>query len=318
MTATEEEAPPAAGLDSGLTADDLAEIMAVQAIVFRVCSAAAGRVLAAERPAVQDRVTELEEWAAEARTALEPMQAIVTRLQDELAECRRRAEGVKLAADDESLTVRLEARSLRVAIEEETRAIEARLQVAMHDADPYHLAARDADRELTAATRELADLDQALEMPFIHWRGQVTGAYEVYALRTGLWHDIGGNIARRIMKPALADTGYGREIEENALKAYAAGDPAARNVAGDVKHFGDGNALINSPDGVPLVVHGAATPEGLAAAPVVPRGPAPSAVDIAAGMHSGAGWPQQQAVTKARNSVDQDWPLPEAIRRVWR
>jgi len=317
MTTTAET--PATGEESGadaagLTIDDHSVILAALGMVLEVTQAAAGRILQAERPAAEREVTQAEERASEARTAALPGQQAVAHLEGELAGCEQKAAELQAARDDEDLAVRLNARALKVAVEQETEALRARLQEAARANDPLNDVCRQAEHDLKRAQAHLADLNAAIELPFAHPRGQATEAHRVYSLRTGLWSESDGPTARAIVDAYLRRTKYGEQIERRAIAAYLDGDPATRS-AGGVKTFTDGRALINTGD-VPIVVNGRAAPGDLAGVPPVPT-TAPSGADIMSGMRNAAGqMPSPATVTKTAN-IEQEWQLPSAIRRAY-
>ena len=325
MTTTTEETTqadtPGAATDdtdplTGLTSQDHAVLLDAMMVITTVCQEAARRTLQAERPALEAEVTLAEHRTAEARSATRPGAELVARLQSELNECQKRGAELVTAADDEDLAVRLQARAMKNAVADETEAVHARLQEAAHANDPLNDVLRQAENDLRAARADLASLDAAITEPFAHQRGMGTEAFRVFSLRTGLWHESDGPIGRGIVDSYLRRTGYGETIERRAIAAYIAGDPAARQ-AGDTKTWADGTSLIRTQDGPPIVMNGRARPEDLAAAPPVPS-PAPSGADAMAGMRNAAGqMPPPATVTKAA-SVEQEWQLPSAIRRMYR
>lgn len=317
MTATETEPVSAdqANNPTGLTLEEHSTILDAMTVVLAVTQEAARRTLQAERPALEAEVTLAEQRASEALTAAEPGRETVARLEAELEACQQRAAELQAASDDDDLSVRLDARTWRLAVEQETEALQGRLQRAHRAADPAANTLRQAENDLNRARAELASLDAAIELPFAHPRGQATEAHRVYSLRTGLWAESDGETARSIVDDYLRRSGYGADLERNAIRAYLAGDPRARS-AGDVKHFAD-HTLINTGE-VPVVAHGAAQPGSLDGRPPVPT-QAPSGAEISQGARAGQ-WPAQQAssVTKAAEPIEQVWQIPSAISRVWR
>ncbi len=279
---------------SGLTTADEEAIARASAEVFKVCSNAAVRVLKAQRPSLQQRVTHTETILTEARAALEGPQAVVDKLSAELAECQRRGEEVKLASDDESLTVRLEARSLKLAIEEETASLRERVTLATRVTDPLVVAVTAADREVKIARARLTEHDQAAEFPFVSDIGKATGGYMRFMLATGSWFHSTGPEARAIVLEALRLTGIGAEVERNAIGAYISGDPAARSIGTSTKRWPDGTTLIHTPGGADIVTTGRATAADLSAAPAVPwgTGPGAGAAEVITGIRTGFGWPE--------------------------
>ncbi len=315
-SATADDTGPAPGgdPDSGLTDADLTVIAEAAAAVFRVCSRAASRVLALQRPGAEEAVTGAETELAEARAALEAPQAVVDRLNAELAECRRRGEEVRLAGDDESLAVRLEARSLRAAVAEETAALEERLRTAVRAAVAPTVAVAAAERKARAARSTLAALNQAIQTPFFTGLGMATKAHERWLLATGAWYGSGSPEAEGIVIRHLRATGLGDRLQRDAIRAFTSGDPVAVAAGGNVKRWQDGTELTYTPGGPAVVRNTHMSAESMGAVPPAPQAPAPGAAEVMAGIRAGTGWPAPapQAVTKAAEPLDS---LP-ALRRL--
>lgn len=311
-------AGPVTGEDPeiGLTDEDLRVIAMAHAQIFKACSLASSRMLARERPAALQAVTDAEAELAEARSELEDPQAVVDRLRAELDECRRRGQEVQLAADDKSLTVRLEARSLKVAITEETAAIEERVRRATRVTDPLIVTVTAAERKVRALKNLLTRLDEAIAFPFTSELGKATEPYRQYLLGTGTWYSSRSQDARELVMKHLRSTNLGHELQVQAIQAYLAGHPDALAVGGNVKRFADGTTITHPANGPDIVTGAQPTPESLAAVPGVPQTPGPSGAEVMGGLRSGAGWPQPapQNVTKAaprRGAIG--WGLEELL-----
>ena len=306
---------PDGGADpSGLTAEDWSVILDAMTVITAVTQEAARRALQAEREPLDAEVRDTAQRAAEALSAAEPGREIVARLSAELAACEQRAAELVAAADDDDLSVRLDARTWRLAVEQETTALRDRLQVAARANDPHNDAVRHADHEHARAVAQLASLDKAIADPWATERGRNTDAYRVFSLRTGLWAESDGPVSRSIVDTYLR-RGYGAKLQRDAIAAFQAGQVPS---AGEVKHFPDGSAYIPSADGPGIHVQGRARPEDLAAARPADTSPAPSGADVMGGLRTGAGQlPAPATVTK---SSSQEWKveIPSAIRRVWR
>jgi hypothetical protein len=193
----------------------------------------------------------------------------VAALEGELAECERRAANiVQVVSDDADLAARVEARSLRLAFEEEAGALRERIRIAKAIAHPSMQANAETAAELAKAKSELAGLEEAVKAPFLAEAGTRTPQWVPYQLYTGFWfHDLSSATSKAILLKALKDSGLGAEIERRAIEAYRAGDPAAVAVGGNTTRLPDGDTVITSPDGPPVVYHGRATPAEVAALP---------------------------------------------------
>jgi hypothetical protein len=236
--------------------------------------------------------------------------------------CRRRAGEIQLAHEDESLVVRLEARSLKLAVEQETVSLEERLKIAVRVTDPLVVAVTAAEREVSSARGFLGRLIEAIAFPFASPLGKATAPYVRWQLDTGTWFRAGGATSRDIIMEALRQTGIGAQVERNAITAYLAGHPAALEAGGNIKRWGDGTTLTHTPDGVDIVTQGQATREQLAQVPAVPVVPGPPGAEVIAGVRNGAGWPEPapSAVTKAHRGRRADgwWGLTEFLDRASR
>ena len=284
-------------------------------VVTLVCQEAARRALQGERPALEAEVTLAEERASAAREAAAEPQRLITHLERELAQCQQYAADIEASAGhDASVASRIRYRADRLAIEAETQETAQQLQDAHRAAEPALNALRQATTDLARTKADLASLNAAIAEPWATERGRNTDAYRVFSLRSGLWAESDGPVARGIVDTYLR-RGYGAQLERNAIKAYLAGDPRARS-AGDVKHFGD-HTLINTGD-VPVVAHGAAQPGWDSNRPPVPQ-QAPTGEQVMSGARTGVGQMPASTVTKARTaSVDYDVELPSAIRKAYR
>jgi hypothetical protein len=244
-------------------------------------------------------VTEAEEARQAARAAVVKPQAVVDKLAGELAECRRRAAEAKLAADDDDLDARLQARVMRNSYAEEVTALEERVRLANRICDPCAVAVADAERKLTAARGRLARHEADTSEPFASDAGCATPPYKTFVGHSGLWIESDSAVTRELVMGWLRRSGVGEEIERRAVEAYLAGNPALQAIGG-TKRFPDGSTLINPPGAPPVVLHGQATPGDLATAPVVPVTPGPSGAAVAGGMRHAMGWPAPpEAVHKA-------------------
>jgi hypothetical protein len=220
----------------------------------------------------------------DARKAYEPAQATLAALEGELAECERRAANiVQVVSDDADLTARVEARSLRLAFEEEAAALRERIRIAKAIAHPLVQANGETAAELGKAKAALAELEEAVKAPFLTELGARTPQWVPYQLYTGFWfHDLSSATSQAIMMKALRDSGLGAEIETRAIGAYRSGDPAALAVGGTTRTLADGSTVVTAPNGPPVVWHGSrpATADDVAAMPPLPAGDGRTAADV--------------------------------------
>ena len=133
-------------------------------------------------------------------------------------------------------------------------------------------------------------LEQAIKAPFATGLGMATGPYMRYLRATGVWLGESSPEAEKIARAHLKESGLGRRVQEDAINAYLDGDPDAQRV-GHTKTWPDGTSMLHRAGQPPVVYQGRATPQDLAAAPVVHTVPGPSAAEVMTGVRQGAGWP---------------------------
>jgi len=218
----------------------------------------------------------------DARQMYEPAAATVAALEAELAECERRAANiVQVVSDGADLTAQVEARSLRLAFEEEAGALRERIRMAREIAAPCVAANGETAAELGKARAALAELEEAVKAPFLTGMGPRTPQWPAYQVYTGFWfHDLTSARSRAILMKALKDSGLGAEIETRAIEAFRAGDPAALAVGGNTTRLADGNTVITSPGQPPVVYHGHATAAEVGRLPGLPMGDGRTAADV--------------------------------------
>jgi hypothetical protein len=249
--------------DGALTAEEMAELVSAQALIFKVCNGAAGRALEQGLAAARKRVEDAQLAVEHAQQVYEPAQVLVDRLAAELAECERRAANIDQVVDLEAdLAARIEARSLIAAFKEETESLRGRLRTAQQTAAPLIHANGEAATEAAKAGEALAELEEAIKLPFAHELGQATAPYLTWQLESGLWfQSLKSSTARAIIMYALAESGIGAEVETRAIEAYCAGDPSALKAGSSRTRMADGTTVIRPPDGPPIVLPGLATPQ---------------------------------------------------------
>lgn len=325
MTAT-----PAAGIDDtesrgiddvdidGFTKADFAALAAAQGVVLKVCTAAASRVLARRRPELEERLAKAEAEAAAALAAAEPARAKVRHLRDELAECQRRAAEVHAASEDDDLTTRIEARSLRLALAEELEALAERIQIALTLSEPLEVAVQQADGRLRAVREDYADLEAAVAFPLFTSQGRKTKAWFRAMVASGSWYeDLRSADSREFLMEIALQSGLSDFLQREAIRAHAANDPRTKGVAAETQTLADGTRVLTSPDGRHVVVPGAVDPATLPGHVQVDSQPGSVVVE---GLRAGVGWPspppaQPDAVHKAQRP---EWRLPSPIADLYR
>lgn len=217
----------------------------------------------------------------EAEDALRPPRETVERLQAELLDCQGRASNIDtVISDDMDLTARVEARSLRLAFEEEAADLRGRIDLITRQImAPLQQALTEARGGEERAKATAADLIGAEEDPLSHPRARQTAGHQLWmsnrwseVLATGDQRTPGWSQAKGHLMTLLRASGIGAEIEQRAIQAYRGGDPSALAVGGNTTHLPSGDTVIFDPStGAPPVVYsGRATRPQLATASPAP------------------------------------------------
>ena len=221
------------GADIGLTDEDLrtiamahaADLQDVQQRLEQDARQGTARSLQA--------VTDAEAELAEARSQLEGPQAVVDRLRARARRVPGQSRGDHVCRRRRRPQRPIQARSVRVAIAEETAELEERVRVAVRITDPSVVAVAAAERKLRSvrsAARGHSMRQSSSRSPASS--GRATAPHRQYLLGTGLWCGSDSPEARQIIKDAATDSGIGAQLQEDAIRAYCAGDHRALGVGG--------------------------------------------------------------------------------------
>jgi hypothetical protein len=242
--------------DGGLSMAEWTQVIEGGKLVRGACEAAAKRRLKARIPAAQKRLSQCENGLDQAKKVAKPSEASVRKLEAELAECNRRAANIEDATEDDDLTVRLEARSLRTAAAEEAEALTGRLARIRVMVAP-HLEARDrAQRDRDTAARDLADLQNAVRDPFETPLGRHTPEFERFIQYSGSWEDYpSSEAARTVLIGGLRQCGLWEPLLRSVIDLWLANDDTIRKESGIL--VDDGNVrIVRQPDGSLLTLSG--------------------------------------------------------------
>jgi hypothetical protein len=206
---------------------------------------------------------------------LRALQARLSRLEERAAAAKRATEidGLDdyLATDPDAA---VNARRDRLAIEEEVTETRHRIGAVSNLLSEPLAALRDAGQAEAVAKGQYEAIVEAAGDPFGHPRAQQTDAYgvrmfrifpEVLVAPPGPDSDWPGAVSA--MKLALGMSGLGADLERNAIRAEAAGVPAARAVSTGVKRLPSGQTVITEPGKPPVVYQGRADAGDLAGLP---------------------------------------------------
>jgi hypothetical protein len=188
--------------------------------------------------------------------------------ESELAECQRRATAIQAATADDDLTTRIEARALRLAINEESAALQARADAARSRVRAFELEEERCRREIRRRQGMIAEFSDAMTSPFTHPLGQAAVGYNLRLLSGRLvpilllgnkshpeWNE-----AYRLLVHLVRVTGLGAETEKRV-------ETGVRDELGNL-HF--------TPEGVPWTYHKPTQSELAHAAKPLPRAPSPA------------------------------------------
>lgn len=191
--------------------------------------------------------------ARDAEAACEAPDAEAARLRAELAEVSGRALSAAGSLESDDLSARLDARIAVAACAEEAEHLTGLLRKAQAGADSARLAASVARREAKRAAGSAAQVAAAIENPLTSDLGTATEAYRDWLVNSGMWlSDPRSEIARALITDLLGPSGVGREIQEEAIRAYLDGHPAALS-AGGTDTLPSGSTVTHAPGRPSLV-----------------------------------------------------------------
>jgi hypothetical protein len=171
---------------------------------------------------IQQEIAEAEADAAASEAQLRPAQTERDRLQSELRECISRAADIQSATADDSLEIRVSARSMRLAFQEESASLQARLDQVDAAVTRYHDEIGQARHAIDQHQQKLALIAEAMESPFTHPLAQELPAYAVrmFSCRTltfllaGLKDHPEYDSAMSMLYHIMKVTGVGKSIED--------------------------------------------------------------------------------------------------------
>lgn len=232
--------------DDGLSDAEWKQLFEAEQLVRTACEAAAGRRLRARLPAAQRRLGSAEDACEAAKRDAKAPEAAVKKLEAELAEAERRLAECELAGDDADLTVRIESRLVRNALEEECAALTARLARVRELSAPHLEARARAESARDAARRDLAELSAAVFDPFSTAPGRGTPEFERFLRYSGAWEDFPRtDAARRVLVSGLKFCGYYDVIVRETVEAWLDGDPEVRKASRILRDDGEVRVTLN-------------------------------------------------------------------------
>jgi len=231
-------------LDIGYAALNRADALLIRRDLQRMAGSITSQIADAEAS-----VTALESRLGPARDERD-------RLRSELDECIHRALEIRSATAHDDLTTRVTARSLRIAFEEESASLQARIDQADALVAGYQDEIGGIRHTIEQHRRELALTGAAIEEPFTHPYAQALPSYaaRMFSCRTlpfllfGMRDHPEYDSAVRMLYHLLRVTGIGAETERRVEEGVRA-------------EYSD---TYRMPDGSPVVVTGTATRDELA------------------------------------------------------